>query len=752
MYCSDCEVIYLPSSKGEYEGVAGHGCVAGLMKEKNMEMKEIDEYDEFLQSMSAIKKRAPSSEQIEVVTELLKGNNVIVDSVAGSGKTTTIEFISKSLLVKTLVLTYNARLKDETRQRLSGSHIEAHNYHAFGVRYFGKDCMTDKGLNRVIRERELFEDREIKMFDYELVIIDETQDINPTFLEIVRYIIDCCTYVPQFCILGDYKQCIYSYNKSDARFIHHIDSLLEIQLPEESTFVVGLNANWVRRKLSTTYRLTEECAEFVNKVFLKENRLVAVKSGTQPVIMTDNIWNPQNVLERLTTICQMGGFQPSDIMILAPSIKSQGLPVYRLTNLLSRMQFNMFVPTDDNAAIKPEEINGKLLVISYHQAKGLERKFVIVYGLDAGYNKYYVRDDSVDVNECPNAVYVALTRSSERLLVVLDEKSGIIPCADRALAAKYMTRGAVIIDKSVKNAATQQMIPGRAFDHLPNDVIDTAMGMLRWRQLRPATMKMNIPTIVVGNNNGGKNNAAVETCSDITGVAIPVYCFLKHGTELGIKNIKMKKVFDELGKKYNISLELDAKDTAQRMLMLGNCYSAHVSKYEHRLRQITKYDWLTNEDLRESAARVTKLINAEPTRSRTVEKKVTYGKPSRKKAEATSDNGETVSVATGRGTRKKAIEADQPAFTSEGYIDYLDSKYLYEFKCTGSLAPKHFLQTALYKFLNGSDMITARLYNIFSDELWELESTCEEILVAMKYVVEKRSQTVFEDVESYFEK
>ena len=46
--------------------------------------------------------------------------NVIVDSVAGSGKTTSIIYIAKSLKKKRiLLLTYNSKLKIETKERVN---------------------------------------------------------------------------------------------------------------------------------------------------------------------------------------------------------------------------------------------------------------------------------------------------------------------------------------------------------------------------------------------------------------------------------------------------------------------------------------------------------------------------------------------------------------------------------------------------------------------------------------------------------
>ena len=59
-----------------------------------------------------------SEEQTDILLKISAGNNVKVDAVAGSGKTTTCLYIAKNNPTrKILLLTYNAKLKLETRER-----------------------------------------------------------------------------------------------------------------------------------------------------------------------------------------------------------------------------------------------------------------------------------------------------------------------------------------------------------------------------------------------------------------------------------------------------------------------------------------------------------------------------------------------------------------------------------------------------------------------------------------------------------
>ena len=97
-----------------------------------------------------------SKEQQQIIHYLQKGN-VIVDAVAGSGKTTTNLYVAKQLRSQNiLLLTYNARLKDETRNKvkINGlTNLEVHSYHSFCVKHYYDKSFTDTEIKNVIRNK-----------------------------------------------------------------------------------------------------------------------------------------------------------------------------------------------------------------------------------------------------------------------------------------------------------------------------------------------------------------------------------------------------------------------------------------------------------------------------------------------------------------------------------------------------------------------------------------------------------------------
>ena len=99
----------------------------------------------------------PSAEQQAVIGAMHRGNNAIVDSVAGSGKTTTSLLLASQLPDKRIVLvTYNRRLKEETRERVDAqdiTNLEVHSYHSMGLKYYKDPCFTDLDLSTILREK-----------------------------------------------------------------------------------------------------------------------------------------------------------------------------------------------------------------------------------------------------------------------------------------------------------------------------------------------------------------------------------------------------------------------------------------------------------------------------------------------------------------------------------------------------------------------------------------------------------------------
>lgn len=354
----------------------------------------------------------PSDEQLQCIKYLAAGANVKVDSVAGSGKTTTILTICKHFAnLKILVLTYNARLKLDCRGKLDTLKItnaECHSYHAFCCRYYQPKTFTDQDIINLL-EANL---EPIRQQRWDLMIMDEQQDQTPVLYRLACKIIgDLCAPDVQIMVLGDKNQTLYFYNKADPLFI---------ELAHE---IFPTERSWKTVNLSATYRVPREIAVFVNTRMLHYDRLMPVRDGGKVHYLMDD-FNEPKTLNGVVDKFLEAKYKPEDIFILAYSVRSKR--VSQLSNYMSLKHGKwIHVPTTDEQALTDTVMANKIVFGSMHQTKGLERKVVIIIGFDNSYFEYYNRE--VDRTKCPNPLYVACTRAQEHLVLLHDTKFQPLP-------------------------------------------------------------------------------------------------------------------------------------------------------------------------------------------------------------------------------------------------------------------------------------------------------------------------------------
>jgi len=354
-----------------------------------------------------------STEQQDILNKISDNNNTIVDSVAGSGKTTTsLQIAIHNINKKILLLTYNSRLKTETRRKVLkflenniNIQMEVHSYHSFNVKYYNKTNYTDIGIVQTLNKNIIIN----KPINFDILILDEAQDITETFYRFINKIFfDTCTKNTQICILGDKNQSIFDFNNADNRYLTFANKIFNFT-----------DKKWLISNLSTSYRITNQIANFVNNNMLSYNRLNATKDGKLVKYMIIDVYNDHMAIFKQIDNFIKSDYTYSDIFILAPSVKSETTPVKTLANFLSIVKnINIYVSSDDNETIDEELLKGKLVITTFHQVKGLERKIVFVTCFDNSYYDYYKRDETIDKSRCPNEMYVSCTRAIETLIVV----------------------------------------------------------------------------------------------------------------------------------------------------------------------------------------------------------------------------------------------------------------------------------------------------------------------------------------------
>lgn len=366
----------------------------------------------------------PSKEQL-YICHALQTHNCVIDSVAGSGKTTTAISIAATFsTANILLLTYNTRLKNETQKRFQDyKNVTVNNYHSYIVKTYQYPCKDDREMKRFLdmslqrssaapQHANISTQQQSPLYD--ILIIDEIQDMTPLLFRLIRRIVEDMKKhsqfksLPRFAILGDVRQSIYDFMDADARFL----TMAPIVFASFSSYPWRTDL-----KLTMSYRLTNPMANMINECYLGgEQRLHACRSGTKPIYMWvefEEFTRPNS--KTMQTIVELiHKHRPGNTFVLAPSVKNQRHPIRILENILStHYQIPTYVTLGDHREIHNDACRDKVVFSTQCSSKGLERDLVINMGCDdAPYNKYS------SLWSADNRFYVAVTRAKAQLVLI----------------------------------------------------------------------------------------------------------------------------------------------------------------------------------------------------------------------------------------------------------------------------------------------------------------------------------------------
>ena len=204
---------------------------------------------------------------------------------------------------------------------------------------------------------------------------------------------------------------------------------------------------WSHLRLSVSYRLTENMASFVNLAMLRKQHIRTHKLPGAPVFYCKG--NPFKIQAaiglEIVALLSQGLVQPSDIFILAPSLKSQTknkTPVKRLENYLVESGIPVYVPVGDDDSLQGDCAHGKVVFSTFHQCKGLERKVVFVFCFSSKYFDFFGKE--LPRRICPCALYVAATRATDAICFVAEgDDCTPLPFLDRKQLRELSNRGIV---------------------------------------------------------------------------------------------------------------------------------------------------------------------------------------------------------------------------------------------------------------------------------------------------------------------
>jgi hypothetical protein len=721
----------------------------------------------------------PSPEQAAVVRSVRDRVNVVCEAVAGSGKTTTVLHCARDVPDLTfLVLTYNARLKLTTRQRareLGLSNVETHSFHACAARYYLPGCRDDEALRRLVEEDA--PPRSALRFD--CLVVDEAQDMTPLLHRFVLKVLRDAGNVSstQMLVLGDSRQSIYQFRDADPRFLTMADrgvyALAETTLESRSGSATPESfasvPKWRHHTLRTSFRASPRIASFVNDAMLGFECIRASKrahlpdggAGAPVTYMVGNAFEiaSQEIADEIEHLLSPrgGGYAPDDIFVLTPSLKGAKLnsktPLAQLENtLVMRCGVPVYVSLADEEELSDALTRGKICFTTFHSSKGLERPVVIVFGFSGDYFTYFARDAPKAV--CPNTLYVAATRASERLYVVGEqEEGGKLPFL-RLDPAAFEKWGVPLppwleVRKCGKLRPPADAIPVPASSFAVTDLVK----FLPEQTMRDATeavepVAVEPPSVDTKMDQSVPSLAGaglIESVSDITGLAVVAAHEHRHGTRGAAPETRhaesahttslARRLQSSLAKMER-QLEANAAQSSARksesssrvaradlivddveavrqmretlasppthvrdFLKLASWYEAMEGGYLFRPFQLSHFDWISVEAAAATARVLEKHLPVESDGGSVALDARASEPPSWARYEKRYD----VSFRFGA-----------PIVTLRGAADVVTAAgatgEIFEVKCVQRLLPEHLLQLALYQWLDAFSQIQSKIH------------------------------------------
>ena len=698
----------------------------------------------------------PSEEQMYIINHIKSGKyNGEVDAVAGSGKTTTILSLATYITDKSIIqITYNSELKrevSEKKDKYGLSNIDIFTYHSFAYKYYTEEANTDIGISKIVRT-DMPPKKTLPHID--ILVGDEIQDMNFLYYQFVQKVLTDSGNKSQIqiLILGDKYQGLYEFKGADTRFLtlgHQIWSTVS-PLP------------FKQMNLTTSYRVTRQIADFVNKVMLGPDesspvlgeRIHAIKDGPKvSYIRRSTCFQVYRTIgTKIVNMILSGYAKPSDIFVLAASVKQKYFKM--IENMLVENNIPCYVPMNDVNTIHSDVIKNKVIFSSFHQSKGRERKVVIIYGFDRTYFNYYNR--GADMSVCPSTMYVAATRATEKLIVV--ESDDPLPFLKYT---HYELRDSPFIDfegepvnffesevdgfANADAAQCHKTSPTELIRFLNENVVITIADLMEDYLFTSSVNENADPddyldsesgTTIVSNDNfitsSYFGNEVCEEVSDLNGLVIPsLYQERNSGansiTEYVLAQIDKERPFY---KEKMHEIDFSQPLSLANHLLVTNIYKAMNENLYFKLAQIVSYDWLSQDNVDAMFGN----MDAHISEPGNLAYEVAIIKDKYKTAELTANKYSRIDEFIERHMGKEF-----GILRLNAIVDAISPDTIWEFKCVEALTTEHCLQLLIYAWiirmtLSDEPQRQFKLLNIRTGEMQTLDHSSplvDEIMVMM---------------------
>ena len=704
-----------------------------------------------------------SDEQSLVYDYIKSGKNVIVDAVAGSGKSTTVLGIAKLMPNKKfLQVTYNSMLRYEIKTKVESlglKNLEVHTYHSLAVKYFHSSAYTDSGIRYILKEKL---SPRIHIPKKDIIVIDETQDMTFLYFQFMDKFLDAMCKQTQeddmeeeggeskkdeksltkiiknkilLIILGDYMQGLYQFKGADIRFLTLAQEIWSNRDYLKSN-------DFVKTTLKMSYRITDQMAKFINETLLAEQRLHSCREGPLAVqyIRYPRYQLERTVLYHIEHLISLGAC-PGDFFILSPSVKGTNSHVRKMENHLVRRGYRCHIPMLDTELADEKVIQKKIVFCTFHSCKGRQRKYVFIMGFDQSYMRFYGRDYNNEI--CPSTLYVACTRATHGLFLL--EKSD----NERDQPLEFLKQNHFHMKKQ-PHISFQGLPYHKAFEYVGADTVGTDKETIH--NVTPTELIRFIPEPVLDEitpvidqlfilSNERKteldipvtiqtDEGIIEEVSDLNGIAIP--CMYFHGSKNSppILYDIIHNILSDMRQDEHIFLREHAHNlpaiynTPADFLYLANVFTGCQERLYFKLKQIQSYNWLSDDTYKKCQRRMEKHIsNVENAK---IEQTIIHYNQELKHfllddllRDITADKNEK--------------------YRFSARVDLITDNTVWEIKCVKEVTMDHKLQLIIYAWLWKAmelESMDFRLFNIRNEEIFTLNASLEQLTWIVKKLIQ----------------
>ncbi len=329
-----------------------------------------------------------SKEQNDFIQKALEGNNILVDACIGSGKTTAIQHLCNafSYRFRILYLTYNKLLKIDAQSKIRNRNVTVTNYHGFAwmqLNAVGKRA----GIPDLI---QVYNQTKPPMSKYNVLIIDEYQDIEQELADMLEYI-KLQNPDIQIIAVGDMKQKIYDKTTINVE-----------------SFIQSFLGNHIELEFTNCFRLSSELASRLGLIWKK--KIIGVNNNCIVENMDEN-----------SVVRFLANQDPSDILCLGSRTGSMA----NVLNLLENEYPDKFNKRTVYASIRDRDSTGatypsptSAIFTTYDSSKGLERPICIVFDYTESYWQVRVSKPQQSYEILRNIFCVAASRGKNKIIFV----------------------------------------------------------------------------------------------------------------------------------------------------------------------------------------------------------------------------------------------------------------------------------------------------------------------------------------------